>query len=138
MRTPFQLEIVTPDRLLFSGKVDMVILRTTEGDLAVLNRMEMTVAPLTVGALRLFNGDEETIAACAGGFVNVEKELVTIITDAAEWAADIDKARAEAARVRAKARVDQPKDKSIDPLRAKIALMRAINRITIADQHKQG
>ena len=138
MRTPFRLEIVTPDRSLFSGNVDMVILRTTEGDLGILARMEMTVAPLTVGALRLFNGDEETIASCSGGFVNVEKDLVTIITDAAEWAVDIDKARAEAARSRAKARVDQTNDKSIDHSRAKIALMRAINRITIAEQHNRG
>jgi len=138
MDKQINLEIVTPDCHLFSGTVDMVIVRTTEGDIGVLFDHEPTVAPLTIGAIRLKTGESERIASCAGGFVNIEESLVTIITDAAEWAEDIDMARAEAARDRAQERLNERKSiedsKDVDYMRAKIALHRAINRIRIVEK----
>ncbi len=135
MSKQLHLEIVTPDRHLYSGEADMVILRTTEGDMAVLYDHEPTVAPLAIGAIRIRLGEEEMVASCCSGFVNVNETQVTIITDASEWAKDIDRARAEASRDRAKQRVDRSSDKEIDELRAKAALAKAINRISIVEKY---
>lgn len=135
MSKQLHLEIVTPDRHLYSGEADMVILRTTEGDMAVLYDHEPTVAPLSIGAIRVRLGEKEMVASCCSGFVNINETHVTIITDASEWAQDIDKARAEAARDRAKQRVDRSSDVDVDEMRAKIALLRAINRISIVEKY---
>lgn len=135
MSKQLHLEIVTPDRHLYSGEADRVILRTTGGDMAVLYDHEPTVTPLSIGAIRIQLGDKEMVASCCSGFVNINETHVTIITDASEWAQDIDKARAEAARERAKQRVDRSSDQDIDDLRARLALAKAINRISIVEKY---
>lgn len=135
MSKQLHLEIVTPDRHLYSGEADRVIMRTTNGDMAVLYDHEPTVAPLSIGAIRIKLGDKEMVASCCSGFINVNETHVTIITDASEWAQDIDKARAEAARDRAKQRVDRSSDQDIDDLRARVALAKAINRISIVEKY---
>lgn len=134
MGKKLHLEIVTPDTLMYNGDADRVILRTTEGDIAFLANHEPMVAPLSVGALRVMIDNVERIASSSGGFVKVTKESVTVITDAAEWVESIDKTRAEAARDRAKKRIEHPEG-STDVLRAKIALARALNRIHIVDKY---
>lgn len=131
MATKLGLEIVTPDRKFYEDKVDMVIMRTIEGDIGVLYDHVATVAPLSVGVVKIKKDGEYKTATCAGGFVNINKELVTIITDAAEWPEEIDKTRAEAARKRAQERLNQ-KDGELDYHRAKTALAKAINRINIS------
>jgi F-type H+-transporting ATPase subunit epsilon len=134
MSKQLKLDIVAPDRNLFSDLVDMVIVRTTEGDIGVMYDHEPTVAPLSIGTLRIVQGETQKVAACSGGFINVEEDKITIITDAAEWAEDIDKARAINAKERAEVRLVQ-EDKNTDFKRAKVALRRAINRIHAADNH---
>ena len=135
MSKQLHLEIVTPDRHLYIGDADMVILRTTEGDMAVLFDHEPTVAPLAIGAIRVRLGEKEMVASCFNGFVNISETQVTIITDASEWVTDIDKGRAAAAKDRAMQRIDRSSEKDIDDLRAKIALAKAINRISIVEKY---
>ncbi|MCK8059857.1 MULTISPECIES: F0F1 ATP synthase subunit epsilon [unclassified Fusibacter] len=134
MSKQLKLDIVAPDQNLFSDLVDMVIVRTTEGDVGIMYDHEPTVAPLAIGALRIIQGETQKVAACSGGFINVEEDKITIITDAAEWAEGIDKARAEAAKSRAENRLVH-EDKEIDVNRARVSLRRAINRIHAADTH---
>jgi F-type H+-transporting ATPase subunit epsilon len=134
MSKQLKLDIVAPDRNLFSDLVDMVIVRTTEGDIGIMYDHEPTVAPLSIGTLRIVQGDTQKVAACSGGFINVEEDKITIITDAAEWAEDIDKARAINAKERAEGRLVH-EDKETDVKRARVALRRAINRIHAVDTH---
>ena len=75
------------------------------------------------------------VASCFNGFVNISETQVTIITDASEWVTDIDKGRAAAAKDRAMQRIDRSSEKDIDDLRAKIALAKAINRISIVEKY---
>lgn len=134
MEKQIQLDIVTPEANLYSDMVDMVIVKTTEGDIGILYDHETTVAPLSIGAIKIKNGDDYQVAACAGGFISIEPTTVTIVTDAAEWADDIDVARAKLAKDRAGERLDtRAEDTNLD--RARISMRRAMNRIHISDNY---
>ena len=126
------LEIVTPDRKFYEDEVDMVVLKTIEGDMGVLYDHVPTVVPLSIGAIKLKQVGKIKQDACAGGFVNITEEKVTVITDAAEWPEEIDKIRADSAKKRAEERLNQ-KDDDIDFKRAKLALAKAMNRLTISE-----
>jgi len=134
--TKFLLEIVTPDRTFFNGEVDMVILRTTEGDIAIMYDHEQMVAPVAIGSIRLRLQGEEKYrdAACSGGFMTVTYDKTTVVTDSAEWADEIDLNRAKAAQQRAQNRLER-RDSELDYARAIDSLSRAINRIRVAEKN---
>jgi len=134
--TKFLLEIVTPDRTFFDGEVDMVILRTTEGDIAIMHDHEQMVAPVAIGSIRVRLQGEEKFrdAACSGGFMTVTYEKTTVVTDSAEWADEIDINRAKAALQRAQARIER-RDSELDYARALDSLTRATNRINIFEKN---
>lgn len=130
MASTYHLEVVTPDRAFFDGDVEMIIVRTTEGDMGIMKNHEPTVAPVSIGAIRIKVDGQFMVAAVAGGFVSVDEERTTVVTDAAEWVADIDIDRAKAALERAKKRLEMDSTE-IDVLRAKMAVAKATNRIRL-------
>ena len=95
---PLQVELVSPERILWSGEAEMVVARTAEGDIAFLTGHSPFIGALGVGAvsIRATDGHEER-AAVHGGFVEVSDDRVTILSDVAELAGDIDAARARRA-----------------------------------------
>lgn len=94
-----QVELVSPERILWSGDADMVIARTTDGELAFLTGHAPFIGALGIGAVRIVpsDGGPEVDAAVHGGFVEVSDNRVTVLSDVAELAGDIDVARAERA-----------------------------------------
>lgn len=137
MGNKFKLEVVTPDRSFFEGETDMVILRTTEGDIGILYDHEPLVAPLRIGSLRVRNDDQTfNWAACSAGFVTVTEEKVTVVVDSAEWVDEIDIDRALEAKARAENRIREGTEKGVDFIRARAALERAINRIKLRELRK--
>jgi len=131
MASTFHLEIVTPDRKFYEDEVDMAIVRTVEGDVGILRDHVPTVAPLSIGVIKIKKDGKIKKATCSGGFVSIDEDKATIITDAAEWPEEIDVERAEAAMKRAEERLN--KDfKEVDVLRAQIALNKALNRIRVS------
>jgi len=133
MKSLYRLEIVTPDRSFFDDDVQMTIVRTTEGDIGILKDHEHVVAPVSVGAIRIKMDGEFKDAACTGGFLTVDDEKVIIITDAAEWAHEIDVDRAKESADRAARRLEE-KQHELDVLRAKISMEKAMNRIRISSK----
>ncbi len=131
MASKFHLEIVTPDKVFYDDEVEMVIARTTEGDLGVLAGHIATVAPLKISKLRIKQSEGYKEAAIAGGFIKVAKDSTTIIVDSAEWPDDIDIQRAESAKERAEKRLNASGTGGIDTVRAEIALKKALNRIEV-------
>ena len=95
---PLQVELVSPERILWSGEADMVVARTADGDIAFLTGHSPFIGALGIGAvsIRATGGTEER-AAVHGGFVEVSGDRVTILSDVAELAGDIDAARARRA-----------------------------------------
>jgi F-type H+-transporting ATPase subunit epsilon len=106
MATPFHVELVTPERVLFSGEADKVFMRTDEGEIAFLAHHEdfIGAVDITVARINLVDGasgdndaGEELVAAVHGGFVHVDPEGVRILASVAELAEEIDVDRARAA-----------------------------------------
>lgn len=127
----FPLEIVTPDRMFFSGDVESVIVRGTDGDLAVLKNRAPLVTPITICKARIKVDGKERIATLCSGYIKVGKEKTTIISNAAEWPDEIDVERAREAKKRAEKRL---KDReTCDVARAELALRRALNRLDLAE-----
>ena len=127
----FVLTVVTPERRVFQDAVNMVIVRTVDGEMGVLPGHIPLVAPLAIGPMRIKTGDVEHSAAINGGFIEITAGEVIIMSESAEMAEEIDVARAESARQRALARLEK-KQADIDYARAKTALQRASVRIKVA------
>jgi F-type H+-transporting ATPase subunit epsilon len=128
----FPLKIVTPDRMFFSGDVDMVIVRGMEGDLAVLKNRAPLVTPLKIGKVKVHIDEEVKVAAVSSGYIKVTNEGTTVIIDSAEWPEEIDINRAKKAKERAEERLKE-RPEGLDVARAEMALKRAINRLDVAD-----
>ncbi len=137
MGNKFKLEVVTPDKVFFEDETDMVILRTTEGDIGILYDHEPLVAPLRIGGMRIRMQDQVfKWAACSTGFLTVNEDKVTVVVDSAEWIEEIDLERALEAKRRAETRIQEGPEKGVDVLRARLALEKAINRIKLRELRK--
>src|SRR2546427_12993034 len=98
------VELVSPERILWSGEAEMVVSRTTEGDIAFLANHAPFIGLLGIGAVSIIEpGGGRTEAAVHGGFVEVSHNRVTLLSDVAELASDIDVSRARAAKEQAEA-----------------------------------
>lgn len=128
-----RLNIVTPSRMLYNDKVDMVIMRSTSGDLGILAGHQPLTTTLDYGVLRIINNGEEIKSTLFGGFADVQPECLTVLTDAAEWPDEIDKQRAEQAKKRAEERLNKG-GKDINIEKAELALRRALIRLEVSDK----
>lgn len=132
MSNKFNLKIVSPSRFIFDDEVEMVIMRSTEGDFAVLKGHENLTTVLSNGVLKIVNNNETTEMALLGGFVEVSEDGVTILTDSCELPNEIDADRAEKAKERALARL-KDKQSDLDIKRAEMALQRSLVRLEVAN-----
>jgi F-type H+-transporting ATPase subunit epsilon len=127
---PLQVKLVSPEQVLYEGEADMVIARTVGGgDLAFLPGHAAFVGALAIWPVRVVQaGGNEIRVAVHGGFVEVSNDTVTILTDVAELAEQIDTDRASAARERA----EQAVAANPDDEEAAAALERAQVRLEVA------
>ncbi len=131
-RPTLHVEVITQDRNVYSGEADMVVAPGSEGVLGILPRHAPLLTTLQVGDLRIkHDGDEDAIFV-SGGFLEVSHNVVTVLADAAERAEDIDMARAEVARRRAQALLEQ-RASDVDIGAAQGALERALGRLKVAE-----
>ncbi len=135
MEKGFLLEIVTPEKQFFSEDVEMVIVRTSTGDMGILKNHEPTVAPLAIGAVKIKKDGVTKYAATSDGFLFVQRDKTLIVTNTAEWSNEIDVARAKRALEEAKASYEKADE--AEKYYKKIKLLKAINRINVADSNKK-
>ncbi|GIQ70857.1 F0F1 ATP synthase subunit epsilon [Xylanibacillus composti] len=128
------LEIVTPERIVYSEPVDMVSVRGAEGELGILPNHIPLVTPLRVAPVRVKSEGKEEYIAVGGGFLEVRKDKITILAETAEKPGEIDVDRARAAKERAEKRL-QSRMEEIDFRRAEIALQKALTRLDVS-QHR--
>ena len=130
-----KLEIVSPDKVVYTEEIAMLIVRSTGGELGILPHHAPLVTGLVPHAMRVKLGDgDEQLIAVAGGFMEVTPEKITVLATAAERPIDIDINRAKEAMARAKARIaafhqGTPEGKDVDIDRAELALRRSIARL---------
>jgi F-type H+-transporting ATPase subunit epsilon len=127
----FTVEIITPDRVFYTGETDFLEFTTAAGEIGVYKNHIPTTTVLTPGVVTIHNGDEVKIAAVHAGFAEILNDKVTLLAEVAEWPEEIDVSRAEAARERAERRIAEHTE-SIDIKRAEFALRRALVRIDVA------
>jgi F-type H+-transporting ATPase subunit epsilon len=125
------LEIVTPERQLFTGLVDSVTVPSSTGYLGILPGHAPLLAQLGIGAISYSAGDRKDFLFCSWGFVEVLPERVVVLAQVAEPASEIDENRAQEAKSRAEKRLGS-KNPEIDFARARLSLLRAISRLEAA------
>lgn len=130
----FELEIVTPDGSLYSGKANKIILRTSEGDVGILPRHSDYVAPLSIGLARVFTDAGERTAACSGGMVMVSDGVVRVVASTFEWSEDIDVERAKRAKAKAQSRLEGTKSSDFEHRLAEIKLKKSLARLGAAER----
>lgn len=125
------VEIVTPERLVYSETVDMIVVPGVEGYLGILPLHAPIVSGLNIGVLKVVTGGKESKMAISGGFMEVSDDKVVVLADTAEIGNEIDVLRAKSARERAEQRLSN-RSADIDAARAEMALSRAMARLKAA------
>ena len=130
-------DIVSAEKQLFSGLVELVVAAGVEGDLGVMPGHAPLLTRLKPGPVRVKkqNGDEEVFYV-SGGFLEVQPKLDTVLADTAERAQDMDGAQAEEAKQRAKEALEG-KNADMDYSRAAITLAEASARLRTIEQIKK-
>ena len=128
------LEVITPDKVLVSKEVDMVVAPGVEGEFGVLEDHAAFLSGIVPGELRYTVDGKTEYCAVMEGFAEVSNNKVSVLVDAAEKAEDIDVERAKKALERAQRRLEQKE--GVDIARAEAALRRAIARLKVAGRVK--
>jgi len=126
----FLLDIVTPERKVFSGQVSFVGVVGYEGELGIMANHMPLVTPLKIAPVKIVMEDgTQQFVAVGGGFIEVRGKQATILARTAELPEEIDVDRALRAKERAEERLR--KKMEVDVKRAEIALQRAITRLKV-------
>ena len=134
MANVIKLEVVTPDRLVLSEDVEIVVAPGAEGEFGVLFQHIPFLSILQEGELRYRKGSELHYMAVSGGFAEVLPHKVTVLAEAAEQAREIDVERAKRARERAEKRLLEAKRAEMEHAVAEAALRRAMIRLRVAQK----
>src|SRR3954451_6953496 len=101
------VELVAPDRKIWSGEAEMVIARTTDGDIGILPGHEPTLGVLVESPVRIKrSGEDELVAAVHGGFLSVTRDSVSVLAEVVELRDEIDTGRARQALERSQGAED--------------------------------
>jgi F-type H+-transporting ATPase subunit epsilon len=132
-------EIVSQDRTVFQGDVDIVILPGVAGEMGILPHHAPVLTILKYGVIKVRKGNKEELFAVAGGMAEVQPDIITILADAAENIEDIDVTRAKAAKKRAEDALAKIKpDEDHDAyLKMEAALRRSNLRLDVARRYRQ-
>jgi F-type H+-transporting ATPase subunit epsilon len=133
----FKLDIVTPERQIWSDDVDFVTIPTIQGEITVLANHVPVVSIIEPGELKIRKENENIFMAVTGGFFQVTGKKVTILADAAERADEIDIERAERAREQAKKLLEEKKMEKIPNVEAIAALQRSLARLKVASRRRK-
>ncbi len=98
---PLKVEVVSQDRLVWSGEADMVVLPGGSGEMGILPNHAPLLTTLKPGFMHVKRGDQDEVFTIVGGFAEVQPDKVIVLADAAEYVEEIDEARAQAAKERA-------------------------------------
>ena len=135
---PIQCDIVTQERMVFSGQVDAVNLPGTEGRMGILPNHSPLLTALDFGEVLVRTGGREEYFAIGGGFVEVQPDHVTILADSAEQADEIDVERAELARQQAEEVMRTGVKDDPDRIAAvRASLLRAEARVTVGRRRRR-
>jgi len=135
---PIHCEIVSQDRIVFQGDVDIVVLPGAEGMMGILPNHSPLLTVLQYGIITVRSKDNEENFTVAGGVAEVQPDQVTVLADAAENVEEIDIQRAENARKKAEEQLKKGIEADSDSyLSIQAALRRSNLRIDAAKRFRQ-
>ena len=127
----FELKIIEPDGMFFEGEGEFLEFTSVEGQMGVYKNHIPLTTILEPCVVKIHANGEIKKAAVLGGFIEIQKERISILAEDANWPEEIDVERAKAAKQRAEERLSR-RESGIDIVRAEAALKRAMARIGAA------
>jgi F-type H+-transporting ATPase subunit epsilon len=132
-------EIVSQDRMVFEGDVDIVVLPGSAGEMGILPHHAPLLTTLKYGFIKVRQQGKEEVFAVAGGVAEVQPQIVTVLADAAENIEEIDETRAEQARERAQEMLAKGVPADTDAyLAIEAALRRSNLRLDAVKRYRKG
>ena len=128
----FHFELVSPDKISFSGEVDQVDVPGSEGDFGVLAGHAPLIALLRPGLMTVYSGGEQTKLVVLGGFAEVGPDGLTVLADVATSLEDLDRAALQAQIGEMETRVKDMEGSALDREITKLDYFKAL------DQYLQG
>ena len=130
-KNKLRLRIITPDVTKFDDEVELVIIRTIEGDVGFMANHIACSSVLDYGAVKIFNDDYERRIAVYGGLAQVKDNVLTILANDAQWPEDIDLARVEAEREQTERRLKDSVD-ALEIQRYHVLMRRTLVQIEVS------
>ena len=131
-----RLDIVTPEKKAFSDEIDSVVVPGAEGELGILKSHAPLVTTLRPGELRYMKGGLETSLAIGTGIVEISNDRVSVLTDMALDAADIDVDAVEKALERAQKAMTEKDILPEDHAAAMVMMQKSLAQLHIKRRHR--
>lgn len=135
MANTLKLEIVTPEAVVYSEEVDLVVLPGAEGELGIYPMHVPLMTQIVPGEVAVHKGGQQALLAVGQGFVEITPHRVSILTDMAVKADGIDEAAVEEARRKAEARRNE-KLSGEESARVEAALARTAAQLKVKRHRK--
>jgi F-type H+-transporting ATPase subunit epsilon len=132
MADAIHLDILTPEKVVFSDSIETVTAPGSLGEFGVLPGHAALITTLETGEVAIKKDNREYWLAISGGFAEVGNDKVTILAEAAELAQEIDIKRAEAAKIQAEEKLKSLSSDDSQFSGVALALKRATNRIKVS------
>lgn len=133
MQDTFLFEVVSPEGIMFEGSVAEVILPTSIGQIAILPHHTPLSTKLVEGMLTIKTGKEEFVLGITGGFLQIAHDKASVLADYAVRAESIEATRAEEAKKRAQATLEEKREK-VDFFMAEKELKKSLLELKIAEK----
>jgi F-type H+-transporting ATPase subunit epsilon len=133
MAPNFRLSIITPEHSFFEGDVEMLVLKTPDGELGIQAGHEAMVVSTVEGELRLNQNGHWRWAAASAGFATVIQDQVLVMLQTAEWPEEIDIKRAQRSEHEAQERMRQKRSMEEYHM-ARAMLARAMTRLKVSSR----
>lgn len=136
MAKTIHLKIITPNAIVLDEEVEQIIARSIDGEVGILPEHTPLITPLSSAPFQYWNRGERKVVAVLGGMMEVSKEGVTIISDHAALAENIDAVVAEKEKQLAEAKLSQKRDK-MDVQKAEMELTRLLVMLEAVEMAKR-
>lgn len=129
-------QVITPEKIVYADEVDMVVATGVDGEFGILPLHAPFIALLKVGELRVKKGDEQEYIAVHGGYLEVFEDRVTVLSEAAELASQIDVERAQRAKQEAEMKLSEEGASAGDLEKAQKSLEKALLRLKVSSRKR--